>query len=265
MPECFIGKALSFYARNTPSHPAKIRVFQWLARIKPSPIFRYQNKARFRVIFKDYIGHAICFQGGWEPLSLAVCIKTMQGNENKTFLDVGANHGIFSIVVGKLTGCPCVAVEPLLRNYQILTENLRLNPNIRVQTFRCAATAETTRVSLSSERTGAEAWTKITGQAAHQDTNSMEGRPLKQILQEAGCQQVRLLKIDVEGSEMNVFKGLSWDAPNAPEVVLMECQPWDREKISFLTRLGYQPETVDGRSTMDLPEYPEGNLIFRRK
>jgi FkbM family methyltransferase len=265
LPECSIGKILAFYARNVPSHPGKIRIFKWLSRLNPKPIFSYQEKSRIQCILNDYIGHAICFQGAWEPLSLAACIKLMKGNKTKTFLDIGANHGIFSIVVGSITGCPCVAVEPMLRNYQILTENLRLNRRASVQTFRCAATAENTRVSLSSERTGAEAWTKITGQAAHQDTNSMEGRPLKQILQEARCRRVRLMKIDVEGFEVEVFKGMNWDSPATPEVIVMECQPWDSEKISYLTQRGYQPETVDGRSTMDLPEYPEGNLIFRRK
>jgi len=220
---------------------------------------------RLQVILKDYIGHAICFQGGWEPLSMVAALRIMEGHEQKAFLDVGANHGIFSLVVGGMTGCPCVAVEPMARNYQILTENLRLNPAIRAQTFFCAATAENTRVSLSSERTGADAWTKITAQASPQDTNAVEGRPLQQILQEARCREVRLMKIDVEGFEVEVFKGLDWDDPVAPEVVLMECQPWDTEKISFLTQRGYRPETVDGRSPKGLPEYSEGNLIFRRK
>ena len=216
LPECFVGRALSFYARKVPHHPAKIRIFRWLTKLKPDLIFRYQDKARFHVLFQDYIGHAICFQGGWEPLSLVACIKLMQGHETKTFLDVGANHGIFSIVVGGINGCPCVAVEPMPRNFQILTENLWLNPNARVQIFRCAATAENVRVSLSSERTGAEAWTKIIDQAADQDEKSAEGRPLNQILQEAGCRHVRLMKIDVEGFEVEVFKGLNWDSPVAP-------------------------------------------------
>ena len=265
LPECSIGKILAFYARNVPSHPGKIRIFKWLSRLNPKPIFSFLGKARIQCILSDYIGHAMCFQGSWEPLSLAACIKLMKGNEAKTFLDAGANHGIFSIVVGNITGCPCVAVEPMPRNCQILTENLGLNPGITVQTFQCATTAENTRVSLSREKAGSGAWTKITATAVDHDAITVEGRPLSQILQEARCRQVRLMKIDVEGFELEVFKGLNWDSPVAPEIVLMECQPWDREKISFLTRLGYQPETVDGRSTMDLPEYPEGNLIFRRK
>lgn len=264
-PEGRGAKVLAFYARKIPNHPAKIRIFRWLSCLAPRPVFHYREKVRFKVILKDYIGHAICFQGSWEPLSLAAALQIMEGHEQKVFLDVGANHGIFSLMAGGMTGCPCVAVEPMERNYQILQENLRLNPTIRVQTFLCAAAGENTRVYLSSEKTGAEAWTKITGYDTHQDTKSVDGRPLSQILQDAKCQQVRLMKIDVEGFELEVFKGLDWESPITPEVVLMECSPKDTEKISFLTQRGYRPETVDGRSPVGLAEYPEGNLIFRRK
>lgn len=264
-PEGLRAKILALYARKVPNHPAKIRIFRWLAYMAPRPVFHYREKVRFKVILKDYIGHAICFQGSWEPLSMVAALRIMEGHEKMTFLDIGANHGIFTLMAGGMTGCPCVAVEPMERNYQILQENLLLNPEIRVQTFLCAAAGENTRVYLSSEKTGAEAWTRITGHDTHQDTKSVEGRPLSQILQDAKCHQVRLMKIDVEGFEVEVFKGLDWSAPFAPEVVLMECQPCDTEKISFLTQRGYRPETVDGRSPVGLPEYPEGNLIFRRE
>jgi len=264
-PESATGKFLAWYARKAPPHPSKIRIFRWLAGLLPDPIFRYKESIRFRVIIKDYIGNSICSQGIWEPLSLAAALQIMEDHKSKAFLDVGANHGIFSIVVGGMSGCSCIAVEPMPQNYQILTENLQLNPATKVKTFQCAATAENTRVCLSSERPGAEAWTKIIGHDAHQDMKSVEGRPLSQILQDAKCQQVRLMKIDVEGFEVEVLKGLDWSAPFAPEVVLMECQPCNTEKISFLTQRGYRPETVDGRSPVDLEEYPEGNLIFRRK
>lgn len=260
-PESFAGKMLTFYARKIPDHPAKIRIFRWLSFLIPKVIF-WQKTARFTVILGDYIGHAICFKGNWEPLSLAASLKIMKGHENKTFLDVGANHGIFTVLIGETTGCHCLAIEPNKKNYEILLKNLRLNKRINAKPIPCAATAKKRIIRLSSEKSGNEAWTKVNYDSQAKSGELVVGRTLDEILKAEKCKRVRLLKIDVEGSEVEVFKGLDWESPCAPEAVIMECHPSESKKILFLTKRGYCAQTVDGKGIKGLKQYPEGNLLF---
>jgi FkbM family methyltransferase len=263
--ECMAGKLLSFYARSIPEHPAKIRIFKLLGMLWPELVFSYEKKARFTVILNDYIGHAICFKGSWEPQSLIAALQTMQGHDSKAFLDVGANHGIFSIVIGALTRCPILAVEPNRKNHEILERNIALNKDLNVKTISCAATAKRMgQVGLTFEGNGRGAWCKIDNNGQSQSGERVEGRPLQEILEQEKCKQVRLMKIDVEGYELEVFKGLDWESPLAPEAIIMECHPSEAEKMSFLTQKGYHPKTVDGKSINGLTTYPEGNLLFEK-
>lgn len=263
-PECSLGQVLAFYARKVPEHPAKIRIFKWLTQLKKDPVFVYGKEARFYALADDYIGNSIIYRGVWESLSLVKALQTMKGDPKATFLDVGANHGIFSIVVGTLTGCPCLAIEPMEKNYTGLLKNIQLNPGLNIQTFLCAATAEKTQVSLSQEKEGEKAWTKVSRQTGVGAKKSVEGRTLKEILKTVDCKKVRLMKIDVEGFELEVFKGLDWDSSMAPETVLMECQPYETEKIKYLEERGYKPKTVEGHSINGKENFPEGNLLFTK-
>lgn len=262
--ECSLGQVLAFYARKVPEHPAKIRIFKWLTQLKKDPVFVYGKEARFYALADDYIGNSIIYQGVWESLSLVKAVQIMKGDPKATFLDVGANHGIFSIVVGTLTGCPCLAIEPMEENYTGLLKNIQLNPDLNIQTFLCAATAEKTQVSLSQEKKGAKAWTKVSKQTGVGAKKSVAGRTLDEILKTVDCKKVRLMKIDVEGFELEVFKGLDWDSSLAPEAVLMECQPHEIDKIKYLEKRGYKPKTVEGDSIKGKENVPEGNLLFTK-
>lgn len=264
-PECLVGKLLSFYARKVPEHPAKIRIFRWLSSLKPQLIFSINKKARFTVVLKDYIGHAICFKGVWEPKSLAASVQIMKGHESKTFLDIGANHGIFTVTVGAIVGCPCLAIEPMKKNLDHLIKNIQLNGGLKVKVIPFAATAKRKEVSLTSEHAGREAWTKIDNNIHEKTGEIVHGRPLQEVLEGGDCEGVRLMKIDVEGYELEVFQGLVWESALAPEVIIMECHPSEVDKIFFLTNRGYRAKTVDGKEISGLSEYPEGNLIFTRE
>lgn len=263
--ECSLGQVLAFYARKVPEHPAKIRIFKWLTQLKKDPVFVYGKKARFCALADDYIGNSIIYKGVWESLSLVKAVQIMTGDPKATFLDVGANHGIFSIVVGILTGCPCLAIEPMEENYTRLLKNIQLNPGLNIQALLCAATAEKTQVCLSQEKEGAKAWTKVSRQTHAGATKSVEGRTLEEILKTVDCKKVRLMKIDVEGFELEVFKGLDWGSSLAPEAVLMECQSHETGKINFLEKRGYKAMTVDGSSISGKENFLEGNLLFTRK
>ena len=258
------GKILAFYARKVPDHPAKIRIFRWLGTWRPELIFSYEKRARFRVILNDFIGYAICFKGFWEPLSLSASMKIMKGHQAKIFLDVGANHGIFSILVGVEAKSQCLAIEPKKGNYEHLKKNIFLNKSLNIRAIQCAATPCKMNVRISLERAGSDAWTRVT----YDEKNGgeiVEGRTLQEILKEEKCQGVRLMKIDVEGYELEVFRGLDWESSLAPEAIIMECHPSEKEKISFLYEKGYEAQTVDGKKIDQLTEYPEGNLLFIKK
>jgi FkbM family methyltransferase len=222
-----------------------------------------KEHGRFGIDVVDYIGWALLTRGEFEPLSLKLAVSLMRESREGVFLDVGAHHGLYTVAVGTASGCEVVAVEGSSKNFAILRSNVQLNPKLKARLVNCLASNRESLLQLSLERDGRSAWTKVNTAA-----ETVAGHPfvagirLDIILQTLSLSRIHLLKIDVEGYELEVFRGLNWDGPHRPQFVLMECRPTEREKIGFLTDRGYTAKTIDGSDMQAADEYPEGNLLF---
>lgn len=183
-------------------------------------------------------------------------------NTDGVFLDVGAHHGLYVVAVGMASACNIVAVEGSLGNLQRLSKNVALNPRLRVSIVSCCATALDTLVQLSSEPLGRSAWTRVNEGEDKSDIPFVAGMTLEHILTRLKTGPVRLLKIDVEGYEAEVFRGLNWSGVFRPQYVLMEINPSESVKMQFLLDHGYTARTVDGTPLENVDSYPEGNLLF---
>jgi hypothetical protein len=79
-----------------------------------------------------------------------------------------------------------------------------------------------------------------------------------------------VIKIDVEGLELDVLKGLDWDSQRAPRHVLLEvnaCVERSGNTADTVLRLlrdrGYEPLTIHGDPFDSSREPPESNVWFR--
>lgn len=258
--EGLLLRLLALYARRVPGHPAKLRfVRAWERRLRRK-IIRHPGGGLLHLDGTDYIDWSLLTTGHFEPRSLALAIKLM--NPGGVMLDVGANHGLFSIAVSAATGCQSVAVEPEPAIYCRLLENLALNPDLAITPVHCCATPAPMLVQLETPPPGHGAWTRVHRGKPTARSPRVAGLSLASIIRELEITAVRLLKIDIEGYEPEAMKGLDWTGSQRPKYVLMECDPAEDEKLEFLRSRGYVATTVTGEALVGLSHFPEGNLLF---
>jgi FkbM family methyltransferase len=175
-----------------------------------------------------------------------------------TFVDVGANIGIHSLLAAKLV-CPegkVYAVEPHPRTFRFLQGNICLNRFTNVHAIQAVVGQQEGTAHLTSTRSDDMNHVSKSGL-------QVEQHPLDSIIPDV---PIRLLKIDVEGFELFVLKGSQRVLRNT-EAVYFEASE------QFFQRFGYSTSDVlqflsehgfdTGRPPDYRPQQPE-NLIAVR-
>lgn len=257
------------YARKLPQHPGKGWVLRWLFRAfwPDGGWFRNASGARFCVNLTEYIGREIIFRGGFESGSVQLAIRLMHNADGGRFLDIGANQGLFTSAVGCGADCDVVAVEAAPDIFNSLQKNVLGNPSLRATLVHSCAARSVGLVEYYVPRDAhLSAWAGPAPKEkiARRDLSVFwcGAQPLELILDRIDVKSVRVMKIDVEGYELEVFAGLDWSGKFRPAHVIIECDPHERAKIEFLEERGYSARTINGESIADLNEFPEGNLWF---
>ncbi|MGD0178977.1 MAG: FkbM family methyltransferase [Terriglobales bacterium] len=153
--------------------------------------------------FLDYWGHDLCdLRFLWRNL-----------RSGMVFLDIGAHHGIYSIVAAKRLGTDgtVVAFEPSLREFRRLRLHLRLNRMhwVRSEPVAIGAAASTRRffevIGGDSTRGG------LRPPATRDEIaeTSVETVRLDDYVSRFPLKRVDIVKLDVEGGELEVLQGAS--------------------------------------------------------
>ena len=171
---------------------------------EPIPIRCRYFGARFKVNPGDLIGDGIAINRiEWREITMM--IAACREYRPDLFIDVGANIGLYSCIVGRARLVPrVVAFEPDQRNFARLNDNVernRLTDIVQTRPHAVGATAGTVRLSPGPpENTGLS---KI-------DNTAIDGYEVSVIkLDDAFDIQKRSIavKIDVEGAELQVLEG----------------------------------------------------------
>ncbi len=140
------------------------------------------------------------------------------------FLDVGANAGFYTFwaLAQRRPGLTVVAVEPNPAMLERMRFNLAVNDLAsHVRLVQCAVTPEPCEVALSfhADNLGQTAVRADTGEGG-----LVPGRPLLDIVQDAGVTRIDALKIDIEGHEIPVLTAFFAAAPRSlwPRLILGE-------------------------------------------
>jgi len=149
----------------------------------------------------------------WESDLSSFFVKSI--TPDTVFLDVGANFGYFTCLVASNIGASgsgkVIAVEPNPRIYDMLSRNIRINWSMApVETHACALTADGMSVDLMVPAHGAANASIVTEGMSHASGSNtlihVRGNTLDRIV--AG-RRVDIIKIDVEGHELDVLNGAS--------------------------------------------------------
>jgi FkbM family methyltransferase len=144
--------------------------------------------------------------------------------EKPVVVEVGAHHGAYAVLLGKLVqekNGIVIAIEPNGASFTILESNIEKNNlTATVCCYNDAVMPDAKRYSV--RRNGSE--TYLSEQIDPADVIIL-AKPLKTILQELQIQHVDLLLIDVEGAELPVLESLDWDA-TAVSRIFCEMHPY---------------------------------------
>ncbi len=195
--------------------------------------FYAQTAGEFRTL------ESVC--AGGEEQFLSVLASSLR--EGDVFYDIGSNIGLYAIPVAKLVGTKgqVIAFEPQSGNYDRLQAHVQLNGLTNVRAFRKALgeangnsrllvagsrNAHSRLVNWDQERGTGTQWVDV---VKGDDFCRAENLP-----------RPRVVKIDVEGGEFAVLKGLN-DTLGNPACQLLCCEIHPR-----LLPLEVKPEAVLG-------------------
>lgn len=166
--------------------------------------------ARFAVDTQDLIQRYLYLFGVWEPHMTSWIQRRLKPGDG--FVDVGANVGVFSVLASRLVGDGgrVVAIEASPAFHRRLLQQAGLNGcrNIRAVNAAVSDSRRTlTFVLASSHNMGANSIVPYEGPA--ESTFDIDAFPLPELLEPEEIANARLIKIDVEGAEGSVVRGLA--------------------------------------------------------
>lgn len=160
-----------------------------------------------------------------------------------TFWDVGANVGFFSLLAARLGGT-VHAFEPVRENVEVLAGNIRENGlNDRIHVHPVAVAAEPGRASLLVVED--PSWSHLADRGRHPRTReevdvevvTLDGLELS---------PPDVVKIDVEGSEIDVLEGMRRTIERHRPAVVCELHGTGSRFVELMESFGYSVTALDG-------------------
>ena len=167
---------------------------------------RMVGGARMTGNTRDLIQRHLYYFGTWEPNISRWISTTLQPGDG--FIDIGANIGYYSVLASARVGdegC-VVAVEAAPWIHALLEWHVALNGRNNVRTLALAASASAGTLKLypgSADNIGKTTTVKGDGEPVE-----VAALPLADMLLDEEIRRARIIKIDVEGAEPDVLRGL---------------------------------------------------------
>ena len=164
----------------------------------------------------DVIGRVLAASGVWEPHVTAAFRGLLSPGD--VCVDAGAHIGYFTLLASKLVGpLGCVyALEPEPVTFEALCANLELNAARNVLPLRVAAGSQDGQELLYPAPAGnsgsaalARRWGAFDPESEASKPRMVVVRSISTIVDPAELPRLRLVKIDVEGFELEVLRDLA--------------------------------------------------------
>jgi FkbM family methyltransferase len=188
--------------------------------------------------FRELIGLHVLLHGGFEQAEAArLCELAEKGS---TAFDVGANIGVITVPLAAAVGPKgrVVAFEPSAPNVERLRRNAELNgaENVEVMAVAVGRRSGSLALHLSAD----PAFHSTVATPSHPQGSATAKVPVVSLDEtwiRSGRPAVSVLKVDVEGAELDVLKGAAALLETCRPAVLVEAPVEDR-RIAIETFLG---------------------------
>jgi len=234
--------------------PVELAVFcKWLLRVR-----RIETEAQGLKLLVDpasNFGQRILRDGTYEPeLTRAMPEILKPGG---LFVDAGANEGWFSLIAARLVGPAgrVIACEPQERLWPVILRNAANNRCDNIQLFPCALSAREEAACINlypSTNTGSSHLG--TAKRRWETRQEVAAVKLARLLDGLGDRKVDLLKVDVEGHELQVLEGAGPHLGSTIKKVVVELhevandakRPTTEGVVSLLRSRGYVRKNTGG-------------------
>jgi FkbM family methyltransferase len=266
---------LSLYRRllRLPAFKGKSRLIDWFraACFKPR-----ERKIIFGLVMNldpiEWTQSEIIRDGCLEPLTTTLYGKLLRAGDS--YVDVGAHVGFHTLVARHFIGetGQVIAIEPQPYNCHKILSNWQANNFENLSLCVAAVGDSESNVFLHQQKAFGTTRLSLCLEGVNDDAQMFQVplRRLETIFTEQGVAHVRLLKIDVEGYELEAINGIGSYSEVIDNIVLEMLQTTSelvRKSlilVETLKGLGYKLKTIEGQDWDYTSPLPENNLWASR-
>jgi len=217
------------YLNKSPVRSGKSRLFTLFRdRItRDGPVeCSYDRDLRISADLNDWLQRQIFMYGVYRVEERHRAMMLRRVREGATILDVGAHIGYYTLLFSKRAGAKgkVIAFEPSTETHERLLENISLNDLHNITTVKAAASDRAGSAVINLAAGANTGSTSLHFDSGAVDTEQVETVVIDDYLRQHAIDAVDLIKIDVEGHELQVLKGLrrtlAAPAATAPEIFI---------------------------------------------
>jgi FkbM family methyltransferase len=177
-------------------------------------IFFFKFKFKRLVIRKNTSDHHV-----FRDIFLFNEFKLPIDADPKLIIDAGAYIGLSSLYYSfQFPDAQIIAVEPESSNFDILTKNTELHSKIkRINSGIWYKNARLKIVDSQSEK-----WAFTVQEVDESDLDGIKAITIDEILEDSGYSEIDILKIDIEGSEKEIFSRNSENWLKKVKIIVLE-------------------------------------------
>lgn len=222
-------------------------------------ITKYDKTLKIKVNLSDWIQQQIFFIDYSDLNGISFLKKTL--SKDNVFIDIGANIGAYSLIASKLVGKTgkVIAFEPVNSIYSQLNENITMNSITNIFVEKKAVYDQNTNLDLFISNEQNMGMSSI----LHHSHESGEKQNIEAITLDSYAElnklaKIDLVKIDIEGAEINALKGMKQSLIKFKPTLIIEISDGILENSSvnskaiydFLFDLNYEPYNIDKKGNI---------------
>ncbi len=277
-----LARLLQFATRLYPIERGKFKIlttiyFRYCA--PGNPLLLLSNLSfgiRMRLDIHEFLQAHLFLYGSYELPTIRYIRSVIRSGD--AAFDVGAQIGYLTLAMATAAnkGATVHAFEPESHNLERLRANLALNPGVNVTVVDKAASNVngTLRLYLSNDHNAGTHSTVAGGMNVSSAFVEIPSVTIDDYVRDNGITSLRLIKIDVEGGELEVIKGAEHTLHTLRPIIVMEMSDalqaargfTTTEFKNLLASMGYSSHVILDDGTLKPSSVDEGhameNVVF---
>lgn len=221
---------------------------RYFLKILPKLSVTWNNGIRYQPNYNNRRWVLRCFQGQHEPILEDFIIKILKKGDN--VIDVGAQVGLISILLAKVTGSDgnVYALEPNPYNFSILNETIEINKVESITTFQKGAGKKTGKTWFAEKTLTGYSQQPNGSIKNNSDSDQVEIIAIDDLVESKCKIPISFIKVDVDGPDFDVIMGAKkLLGSSSPPLLCVECSHyWSnfghtfKDARDFVESFGYR-------------------------